>query len=791
MRVFHPHHLTDFASLDRVRRVSCILALVFSFLCLSARGNEPEVGVAPKITTLDSLVVSGKNYRYSKKNNPAYELMKHIRESKQLGDPKDLPEYSRNFHTKMVLGLNDCDASAFKGKDKFLFLQEYVDTAAHSGLPVLLISLKEKIGTGVHSQGQSGEHLIVRGRRSAGIDDQLNNENITTMLEDIFRNVDIYKDDIAILNQRFVSPISGIADNFYRYFLNDTIVMAGRKYLELVFAPRTPETFGFNGRMFVEADDSTYFIKRVEMRVPRLINLNYVDNIYITQEYEKDNFGKRHISLDDMVMEIKIIPGTQPFYGRRVSKYSMPEMPAGDGLRKFLDEASGLIVYEDADSMPMDIWETSRLIPLSGAESSMGSLMSRLRKFPLIYWGEKILKILVQGYISTGKKSKFDFGPVNTLISYNSMEGVRLRLGGMTTANLSPHWFARGYVAYGFKDKKIKYNAEIEYSLLRKKYHSREFPVNSLRAEYSYELDQIGQHYIYTNADNIFLSLKRKSSELALYRRLAGLTYQLELRNNLSVEAGFSHRIYESTPNLPFATTSGLRYSSYTLAGFRLRLRYAPGEKYMQAATYRYPINKDAPIFIISQEIVPRGMLGSRFTLNKTEVSFSKRFWFSAFGYLDCIIKGGKIWSKVDYPQLLWQNANLSYTIQPESYSLLNPMEFPMDYYGSIDLNYYANGLILNRIPLIKKLKLREVVGFKGLMGGLTSKNNPEHNEGLMMFPPGVATGRLSAKPYMELNAGLDNILTFLRLDFVWRLTYRNLPEASRWGVRVSAHFSF
>lgn len=752
---------------------------------------EEEEELIVKVTTLEGVDITRNRSHYSKKNNPAYDLMKAIRKNKDSGDPRMLPEYTEDFYTKIVLGLNDYDATEFSGKDKFRFLEEYVDTAAHSGRPVLLLLLKEKAGTLLHSLDFTKDKTIVRGQRSVGVDEQFNQESVTTMLEDVFRNVNIYQDDIAIFNQRFVSPISRLSDNYYRYYLNDTLKIDGKKYAELVFAPRTPESFGFNGRMFVEVGDSSYFIKRVEMRVPRVINLNYVDNVFITQEYMKDSYGKRHIKSDDMVVELQLMPGTQPFYARRISTYGQPKFTDAKNLHNFLYDASGYIVYENANLQPWDKWNEYRLVPLTKAEGEIGSMMSRLRKYPAIYWSEKVLKMLVNGYVATGKNSKFDFGPINSLISYNSLEGVRLRVGGLTTANLSKHWFGRGYVAYGFKDKKVQYSGEIEYSFIEKGYHSREFPVNSLRLHYSYDLDEVGQHYVYTNSDNIFLSLKRKGSDLALYKRLAGVTYQIELRNNFSVIAGFEHRIFESTLMLPFINQNGIRENHYTLAGFRVELRYAPGEKYVQTATRRVHINKDAPVILLSHELTPKGMLGSRFNLNKTELTVSKRFWLSAFGYIDCLLKGGKIWTKVEYPQLLWQNANLSFTIQPESYSLLNPMEFPMDYYGSIDLSYFANGVLFNRIPLVKKLKLREVVSFKGLMGGLTSKNDPLKNNELWNFPENVATGRLSSKPYMELSVGIDNILTCLRLDYVWRLTYRDYPGVSKGGFRLGAHFSF
>lgn len=746
---------------------------------------------AVRVTDLNGVEITGYKGKYSKKNNPAYELMRQIRASKDLGDPRILPEYSEEFYSKIVYGINNARPEDFSEQDRKRILESYADTAAHTNLPVVLLSLREKAGTILHSLNFLKDKTIVKGERSVGVDDELGQENIGKMLEDVLAETDLYSEAIPLMQQRFVSPIAHLADNYYRYYLGDTVMIDGKRHIILEFSPRTPESFGFIGRIFVEEGDSTHFIRRAELKVPRYINLNYVDNIYITQEYYKDSFGKRHKVLDDMSLELSVMPNIPAMYARRLSRRSRPEFKLDKSLHNFLYDANNYIVFENANLQPWDKWNDFRMTPLSRAEGGMGSLMNRLRQYPAIYWGEKILKMLVTGYVATGKESKFDFGPINTLLSYNDIEGWRVRIGGLTTANLSPHWFGRGYVAYGFRDHKVKYNAELEYSIAAKNYHSREFPINSLRLHYKYDLDPIGQHYSYTNNDNIFLSLRREKTYLALYHREAGATYQLELPNHFSFVGSFTHNIFEDTPRMPFADGYGHIFTKIIEAGFRFEVRYAPGEKFYQGRAGRVAVNRDAPVVKLCQTYMPSRILGNTYCLNSTEISLSKRLWFSAFGCADVILKGGKIWSQVQYPALMWQNANLSFTIQSESYSLMNPMEFPMDYYGSLDLTYFGNGILFNHIPLIKRLKLREVVTFKGLMGGLTSKNDPEKNDNLYRFPEGSATSRLTAKPYMELGVGIDNILTCLRLDYIWRLTYRNAPKAPRSGLRVSLHFSF
>ncbi|MDE6810942.1 MAG: carboxypeptidase-like regulatory domain-containing protein [Muribaculaceae bacterium] len=742
------------------------------------------------VRVLDEIEIRGFRGKYTKKNNPALDLMKKIRKSRDIGDPRILPEYSEQFYIKTVYGINNAKPEDLSKADRLKVLDDYADTAVHTGLPVMLLSLREKAGSYLHSLNFMKDKTIVKGERSVGVDDELHQENIDKFLDDLLIETNLYAEAIPILHQRFVGPFSHIASDYYQYYLGDTVVIDGIKHIELNFNPRSGESFGFIGKVNVELNDSSYFIRNAELKVPRYININYLDNIFITQDYYKDEYGKRHKISDDMSLELTVLPNTPTLYVRRLSRRSRPQFKLDNSLHNFLYDANNYIVFENANLQPWDKWKDFRMTPLSHAEGGMGSFMNRMRQYPVIYWSEKILKILVTGYVATGRNSKFDFGPINTLISYNSIEGVRLRLGGLTTANLSPHWFGRGYVAYGFKDRKIKYNLELEYSFAAKQYHSREFPINSLRLHYKYDLDELGQHYSNADADNIFLSLKRKKSYLALYHREAGATYQIELPNHFSFLASFTHNIYENTNWIKFINGYGHAIGNIIQAGFNFEFRYAPGEKFMQGRSLRVPINRDAPVIKLTQTYIPAKILGNSYCMNSTVISLSKRFWLSAFGYTDIILKGGKIWSQVQFPSLMWQNANLSFTIQSESYSLMNPMEFPMDYFGALDMTYFGKGIMFNHIPYINRLKLREVITFKGLMGGLTSKNDPDKHTELFRFPEGAATSRLTSTPYMELGIGIDNILSCLRIDYIWRLSYRHAPNAPHSGVRVSLHFS-
>lgn len=757
--------------------------------------------------TLNEVVVHRGKQRYSKRNNPAVDFARRIREARDANDPRRKPLYSYSKYDRMEFGLHDFsvgDTTIGKKAGKFAFLKEYVDTTDASGIPRLPLSIKEKYSDVVYRRSPHSEKLIVRGIRQNGVDEIADLQNVQTMVEDVFREIDLYDDNVNLLQNRFVSPLSAIAPDFYKFYLTDTVSLGDMRCIVLSFAPRNPATFGFLGRIYVEKGDTSMFVRRVDMGVSPTINLNFIDHIRIIQEYDKAPDGTRQKKLDDFNAVISVIKGTQPLYARRTTRYSGHTFKPAAEMTSYLDRLGD--TFDDEQAYERDSVYWIRVTDQKGdtptGNKRIVQMMARLRQVPLYRYGERFLKLMVVGYVPTGNPSKFDFGPLNTTLSGNSVEGLRLRAGGITTANLSRHFFTRGYVAYGTRDQRWKYRGEVEYSFNRKRYHSREFPIHSIRLEHQYDIDQLGQNYMFTNPDNMFLALKRGSNHLITYLRHTTATYQLELANNFSTTVTASSRRMEPGPWVPLMTTDRETLSHYTQNRASITLRYAPGEKFYQTKSTRIPINLDPWVFVLTHTYGPESSLGNRFGINRTEVSVQKRFWFSAFGFADIILKGAHEWGRTAYTNLLSPNANLSYTIQPESFALTDPMEFLGDTGLQWDLTYWANGALFNYIPLLKKLKLREVIAFRGWWSRLSDKNNPmvelsdissgkSIDNPLLLWPAYVLATPMHSRPYMEMSAGIDNLLKCLRVDYVWRLNYRDTPGVSRSGLRVSLHVTF
>lgn len=787
---------------ENIPEKNALLRILYSLIMIwcasSLSGVTPSVSAVPdtlaKVVNLEEVTVKPGKEHYSKKNNPAVDFVGRIRENAELGDPMRKDNYNFERYERITIALNDIADSI--GTDggllkKFQFLNEYVDTSEVTKKPILPLSIKEKVSNIYNRKDPRATREFITGLRRKGLDDISNQEAIQTVLEDFFREINLYDNDITLLTNRFVSPLSKIGPDFYKYYLSDTIVVNNDSCAIVSFVPRNNATFGFVGRLTVALHDPTMFIRHASMTLSPKANVNFVKSLHIDQTFERLDDGTRLKTSDVLTVEFEVIPNTQGLYAQKYTTYRNHNFDKSD--RPELYDRLGT-TYASADAFLKDdtFWEARRGSGTSVSEREIGLMIADLRSVSIYKWVERAIGILVSGYVPLGKSDKVEFGPVNTLVSFNDVEGTRFRIGGVTTANLSKHWFSRGYVAYGTKDHKWKYSGEIEYSFNEKKRHAREFPVHSIRLRHKYDTDAVGQDYEFTNPDNIFLSLKRMKDTLMIYQRSTALEYTLELDNNFSVSASASHIRQEATRYIPFRFSDGSMLSHLDFTPFTLTMRYAPGEKFMQTKSHRIPVNLDAPVFQISHTYAPGGKFGGcKYTVNKTEMSFQKRFWLSAFGYIDAIVKGGHVWSTSPFTALLIPNANLSYTIQPESFALMSPMEFITDSYAVFDMTYWANGAIFNYIPYLKKLKLREVFAFRGVWGHLSDKNNPRHNRWLPQFPIEANPVKMTSTPYMEISAGIDNIFRVLRVDYVWRLSYRNTPGVDKSGLRIALHFTF
>lgn len=766
------------------------------------KNDNLEVLLKPTAFEISEVVVKPKREKYTRKDNPAVELIKKVIAHKNDNRIEAKPEYQTEVYEKLSLSLDNFNPNLDKNKflKKFKFIKNYLDTSEFNGKPILTVSVRENLSDFYYRKSPKAEKTIVRAKRMQGIDKTLDDGGgITSNLEEIFKSINIFDNNIPILLNRFVSPLSStLATTYYHYYIMDTLDVGGDKCVDLAFVPANSESYGFTGRLYITLDGN-YAVKKVLLNTPANINLNWVDKLRIEQEFKQMPDSTWVLDQENTFVNFYVVKGTQQLYAHQLRNYDNYNFNVQNA-----DSVFGLLgalhVLPEATAQPDTFWTHNRPIPLKEKEDALKDLLGQLRKVPAFNAIIKTAEILITGYIPTAndkKVTKFDFGPMNTTFSANHLEGFRMRVGGMTTANLNPYWFASGYLAYGTNDRKIKYNLKLTHSFTKKEYHEGENPVNNLSFIQEYDVYTPGQDFLFTSKDNIFVAWKVGEPVTKMqYNRKSVLQYEKEWLNGLTWKSWIMNQNNEAAGTLQYIKRdeSGNLYhiKDFTTSEIGTQLRFAPGERAYNGRSGKesvFNLSKDAPVFKLSHQLGIKGVLGGDYNYNHTEISAEKRIWLSSFGHIDAQVKAGKVWDKVPFPLLILPNTNQSVTIQPEAFHMMNALEFVTDQYVSFNATYYLKGWILNRIPGIKWLRLREVLSFNMIYGGLTDKNNPTLTPGLFLLPDG--TQPLGSTPYMECSVGLENIFKILRIDYYRRLTYLDHPDIKKGGIRIALRFTF
>lgn len=755
--------------------------------------------------SLKEVVVKQKRERYSRKNNPAVELMKRVISAKQRTNLENHEYYQYNKYQKITLSLNDIkpeDLETGKYKNKS-YVKDQVETSSYNNKLILPVSIDETVTQHIYRKSPKEEKDIIKGQRSEGVNNVLQTGDIlNTLLKEVFTDIDIYDDHVRLMQYQFVSPIGETAISFYRYYIQDTVYVDRELCYHLEFIPNNQQDFGFRGELFVLAD-STLHVKKCSFTLPKRTDVNFVQDMKITQEYTKLNNNEWVLTTDDLVAELKMF-GADILVTKttRLNEYAFDDLPNKlfKGRAKTKHEADAMI-RDDA------FWNQYRVVGLTKGESSMNAFIHRIEQSKNFKWIIFGLRALVENYVETGSmrtKSKFDFGPVNTLISSNFVDKYRLRVSGRTTANLNKHLFWNGYYAYGTKSHKNYYGSEITYSLNAKKNVPFEFPQRNIIFETGYDVMSPADKFLIHNKDNIFMSVRTQKVEQMYFYNRQKLSFVYETDWGFSFNTSFKLESNAPTGDLVFMKMPGATINpsadgneyvtKIRTTEAKVGLRYCPGQTYVNTKQQRWPVNLDSPEFTLSHTMGFKNVLGGQYKLNYTEFGIYKRFWMGSWGYIDTHLNGGAQWDKVPFPMLVMPPVNITYFEHEATMSMMKNMEFMSDRYLFGSVAWDLSGKLLNRIPLVKRLKWREYFAVKGMWSTVTSKNDPtlQSNQSdriLFQFPEGV--GVMNKKvPYWEVVVGVHNIFKFFGVDYVRRMNYHG-PGIHKNGVRFGFMMSF
>ena len=792
-------------------RVLTLSAVGYENNDISIESSMPDTihaELTPTTQHIKEITVRQKRSKYSRKDNPAVELMRRVIAAKKRTDLENHDYYSYNKYQKLTLALNDVNENDTTGMfKKHPWLREQVETSPYTGKRILPVSVDETVTQHIYRREPKSEKDIITGETSTGVNELIETGDILTVaLKDVFTDVDIYDNNIRLLQYPFTSPIGDGAISFYRYYITDTVEVGRDSCFHIEFMPNNQQDFGFRGELYILKDSSLH-VKKCSLTLPKKSDVNFVENLRIEQEYTQLPDGEWVLSSDDMTAEMtfaKFINEVLVTRTTRLSDYDFTEQPANlfRGRQAVRKEANALMRSDE-------FWNKHRGVELTKSESSMDNFLKHIENikgFKYIIFG---IKALIENFVETDTPSKVDIGPVNTMITQNFIDGLRTRLSAQTTANLNPHWFLSGYYARGWKSHKNYYKGEITFSLNKKDYLPREFPKRTLTLTSTYDVCAPSDKFIHTDKDNVFTSLKWTEVDKMMFYNRQQLQFEYEQ------EWGFKTTVILKTEGneacgdlffiplsaslqdgMPHGDANDLHNGKLRTTEISVLFRIAPGETFINTKQRRLTMNLDTPVFTIGHTMGLKNIFGGDYSYNYTEIGLYKRFWMAHnWGKIDVYLKGGIEWSKVPFPLLIVPAANLSYIIEDESFNMINNMEFLNDKFVSLDASWDLNGKIFNRIPLLRRLKWREYIGFKCLWGALSDKNNPtlEANAGsktLMYFPEGSYVMNRH-KPYIELIAGIHNIFKLLHVEYVYRATYQDLPTAHKHGVRFMVRLTF
>lgn len=726
--------------------------------------------------------------RYKNKDNPAVELIRKVIEHKK-SNAANLQNYlSYQEYEKLNISLNMDKEKAKTSKllKKLSFLKDNSDSLTKPGRLLTPIFMKEKISHNLVYQNPFKQESSVLAENQSRIDQFIDEDGINEYLDKIYQRVDIYQNDIGLGNQSFMSPVADLAPQFYKYFIIDTLKDVSPMQIKLMIAPRNKEDVLFLGYLYISLD-GRYAVQKATLSVNSKININWVKDMHISLDYHQDKTGHYYLGKSIMAMDLGLFKEGASVYGERtlfINDFLSSPTPLNQILKlKQSGNASTVPV-------PMNELRPEKLTPIEEMAYKNIDSLKNSKPFKRVMG---VASFLLSGYLGQGK---VEIGPFNSFYSFNPVEGLRLKVGGRTTDLFSKRIFFDGHIAYGTRDHKWKYSLGTVLSLSPGSIY--EFPVKSLTLRHSYETQIPGQDLNFLEDDNFLLSFKRGINDKWLYNRKWLFEYLHETKEHFSFKVAYKNQILDPAGGLHFTalTNSGpADVQDITNSEFSAEVRWAPHEQFYQGKRFRRPIRNEYPIFTLRGSVGVKGLLNGDYNYQSLTFNVFKRAYFSQFGYSDIILEAGKVFGKVPFPLLTIHRANQSYAYELPSYNLMNFMEFLSDKYASINLEHNFNGFILNKIPLVKRLQLREIVTLKVLSGSLSSKNDPAKSSGLYQFPQDrngrILSSGLGSVPYMEGSVGLSNIFKILRIDLVRRFTYLDNPHISKWGIRAKIKVDF
>lgn len=723
------------------------------------------------------VVFTGKT---SKKNNPALDILRKIWERKRKNGLYLFDQYQMEKYEKVEFDMNTIDSAFMKSKlfKGMEFVFKHVDTSRVTGKTYLPIFINESLSDvyGNNKLGKVKEKL--KANKNSGFSE---NQQILSFVKDLYSNYDIYNNHMTFFDKSFTSPLSKTGIDTYNYVLRDSAFINKKWCYNILFYPRRKNELTFKGDFWV--NDTTFAIKKINMAVTKSANINWVKDIYIEQEFEVQNDSVFLLTRDHMMSDFALNKKEESkgVYGKRTTLYQNHQFNVEKPVAFYKEEVN----YIDNEVYNRDekYWDENRFENLNKDEKGIYKMLDTLqtvKKFKKLY---NLVSILGSGYIQFGH---FDYGPIFSTFGYNEVEGVRIRTGGRTYFGPNDTWRLQGYTAYGFDDNKFKYGLSGKWMVDKKNRiilsGGNRRDVEQIGASLTTTNDVLGRSFASSSLFNT--SSNGKLTNI----NLSNFAVEMEPVKNLTFQLGFSYRTLESASN-----TFSLDYytdATYTTtrkdvkqSEANVQVEFSPNRKMIGFGVERNVVDSPFSRFYVNYSHGFKGLFDSDFDYDKLQLYYKQPIIIGPLGRTNITLELGKTFGTIPLGLMSVIPGNQSYFTIENTFSNLNFYEFISDQYATMQWEHNFQGRLFARIPFMRKLNWREIIGARGVYGTITDANRAINASGLNYTVP--------ENVYWEYSAGIGNIFKVFRIDFTWRGNYLNAPDAQRFSVKGAFGFYF
>lgn len=703
--------------------------------------------------------------------DPAVELMKKVVRNKKANNREKLLAYEYDVYNKIEFDMNNIN-EGFKNQrvmKPFDFVFDNIDSTSEEK-PFLPIFLTESVSRYYYRKNPKSSMEFIEATKVAGV----KNESVSQFLGDMYQNTNVYENYVDAFGKSFVSPLSDFGPVSYKYYLLDSAILDGKKCFQIAFIPRRRSELVFEGEMWIH--DTTYAVKQIDAHIVESANINWINSFSVHHEYDQVEDEVWMLTKENVVVDFNISDKAVGFYGRKTTIYDDFKINE-EKEDNFYSRFNNLVVSDSANYHTDDFWQDQRPEKLSDNEYKVYEMVDTIQNIKAFRTYVDIITLFINGHYET---KYVDLGPYYTALSFNQVEGVRLRIGGRTNANFSDKLELNGYIAYGTKDQWFKYKTGARYFLSKSPRQIASFSAQK-------DLEQLGQSANAWKTDNILSSVFRRAPfRFNAFEEYKG-GYEIEFFHGLSSKVEFGRKDMWSVGDVLFqreASDGTIRdINRISTADLSVGVRFAFQERFIEGKLDRVSLGTKFPIVELNARFGIKGFLGGDYEYQRLSLRVTDRFPINPIGQSEIIVDVGKIWGTLPYPLLQMFPGNQTYFYDDYSYNLMNFYEFISDQWVSIFYTHHFNGLFFNKVPLFRKLKWREVATLRSAIGGLSDRHRTQ-----LEFPANLYDLN---RPYFEAGVGVENILKIFRVDALWRLSYLNNPNVVPFGVRLTFQIEF